>query len=91
MLFVIALIGISSFGFTLWYSVRVAGMRGLPAWRRFLPLCLLVLSVAASLLRAADIPQVANAVAFPLLLAAIAVSLVEVRAEGNRRTATVTQ
>ncbi|WP_069173988.1 hypothetical protein [Streptomyces griseus] len=91
MLFVIAIIGICILGFTLWYSVRVAGMRGLPAWRRFLPISLLVLSIAASLLRAADIPQVANAVAFPLLLAAIAVSLIEVRAERNRRTPTLTQ
>ncbi|MCX4538695.1 hypothetical protein ACWD4L_43760 [Streptomyces sp. NPDC002596] len=90
MLFVIAIIGISILGFTLWYSVRVAKMRDLPAWRRFLPLSLLVLSIAASLLRAADIPQVANAVAFPLLLAAIAVSLMEVRAESNRRTPTAT-
>lgn len=91
MLFVIAIIGISILGFTLWHSVRVARVRGLPAWRRFFPLSLLVLSIAASLLRAADIPQVANAVAFPLLLAAIAVSLTEVRAESNRRTSTVTQ
>ena len=91
MLFVIAIIGISILGFTLWYSVRVAKMRGLPAWRRFFPLSLLVLSIAASLLQAADIPQVANAVAFPLLLAAIAVSLMEVRAESNRRTSTATQ
>ncbi|MEE1806455.1 hypothetical protein [Streptomyces sp. BE133] len=91
MLFVIAIIGISILGFTLWYSVRVAKMGGLPAWRRLLPLSLLVLSIAASLLRAANIPQIANAVAFPLLLAAIAVSLMEVRAESNRRTPTVTQ
>ncbi|WP_331743637.1 hypothetical protein OH809_44750 (plasmid) [Streptomyces sp. NBC_00873] len=89
--FVIAIIGISILSLTLWYSVRVAKMRDLPSWRRFFPLGLLMLSIAASLLRTADIPQVANAVAFPLLLAAIAVSLMEVRAESNRRTPTATQ
>ncbi|MFE2497437.1 hypothetical protein [Streptomyces scopuliridis] len=85
MLLVIALIGISILGFTLWYSLRVTKLRELPTWRRFLPLGLLLLSTAASLLRAADIPRVANAVAFPLLLAAIAVSVTEIRAEGKRR------
>ncbi|MEV4975797.1 hypothetical protein [Streptomyces scopuliridis] len=89
MLFVIALIGISLLGFTLWYSLRVTRLRDLPTWRRFLPLSLLALSTAASLLRAADIPQVANAVAFPLLLAAIAVAVTEVRAEIRRRGAVV--
>ncbi|MFE4533970.1 hypothetical protein ACFRKB_02735 [Streptomyces scopuliridis] len=87
--FVIALIGISLLGLTLWYSLRVTKLRDLPTWRRFLPLSLLALSTAASLLRAADIPQVANAVAFPLLLAAIAVSVTEVRAESGRRGAVV--
>ncbi|MFB6981698.1 hypothetical protein [Streptomyces scopuliridis] len=89
MLFVIALIGISLLGFTLWYSLRVTKLRDLPTWRRFLPLSLLALSTAASLLRAADIPQVANAVAFPLLLAAIAVAVTEVRAEIRRSGAVV--
>ncbi|WP_326612614.1 hypothetical protein OIE62_12345 [Streptomyces scopuliridis] len=89
MLFVIALVGIALLGFTLWYSLRVTKLRDLPPWRRFLPLSLLALSTAASLLRAADIPQIANAVAFPLLLAAIAVSVAEVRAEIRRRGAVV--
>ncbi|PVE05901.1 hypothetical protein [Streptomyces scopuliridis] len=89
MLFVIALIGISLLGFTLWYSLRVTKLRDLPTWRRFLPLGLLLLSTAASLLRAVGIPQIANAVAFPLLLAAIAVSVAEVRAESRRRGAVV--
>ncbi|MEV0787026.1 hypothetical protein AB0I52_29510 [Streptomyces sp. NPDC050423] len=91
MLFVIAIIGISIFCFTLWCSVRVAKMRDLPTWRRYLPLSLLTLSVAASLLRAVDIPQIAEVAAFPLTLAAIAVSLVEVRADKNRHTLTAKQ
>ncbi|MGW3660034.1 hypothetical protein ACWD6R_32290 [Streptomyces sp. NPDC005151] len=91
MLFVIAIVGISIFCFTLWCSVRVARMRDLPTWRRYLPLGLLTLSVAASLLRAVDIPQIGEVAAFPLTLAAIAVSLVEVRAQNNRRAPTTTQ
>ncbi|WP_326767919.1 hypothetical protein OG978_28365 [Streptomyces sp. NBC_01591] len=91
MLFVIAIIGISILGVTLWCSVHVAKMSDLPTWRRFLPLGLLVLSLAASLLRAAGTPQFANAVAFPLLLAALAVSLMDIRAQNNRRAGTTTQ
>ncbi|MFD7285689.1 hypothetical protein [Streptomyces sp. NPDC059863] len=85
MLFVVALVGISILGFALWSSWRVTRLRDLPTWRRFLPLGLVLLSTAASLLRAVDIPQVANAVAFPLILAAIVVSVTEVRADSGRR------
>jgi hypothetical protein len=92
MLFVIAVVGISILCFTLWCSVRVTKMRDLPTWRRCLPLGLLALSIATSLLRAVDIPRIAEVSAFPLTLAAIAVSLVEIRAQKkNRHTPDTTQ
>ncbi|GAA3482016.1 hypothetical protein [Streptomyces yanii] len=79
MLFVVAAVGIAVFCFTLWCSVVVARMSGIPAWRRYLPLSLFLISNAASLLRAVDRPEVANTIAFPMTLAVISISLVEIR------------
>lgn len=77
--------GIVFFCLTLWCSVTVARMRDIPTWRRFLPLCLFLLSNGASLLRAFDVPQVANVVAFPLNLAVVLLSLWEFRGRRLRR------
>ncbi|MFJ9551433.1 hypothetical protein [Streptomyces erythrochromogenes] len=84
MLFALALLGIAVLGALLWCTVTVARIRDIPAWRRALPLTLFLLSLAASLLRAVDIPAVANAVAFPLNLAAIILSVREIRARRSR-------
>jgi hypothetical protein len=84
MLIAIAAVGITVFCLTLWCSLTVARMRDLPAWRRYLPLSLLLISLGASLLRAFDIPQIADAVAFPLNLAAVVMSLREIRARRSR-------
>ncbi|MFE5191120.1 hypothetical protein [Streptomyces sp. NPDC056628] len=75
--------GIVFFCLTLWCSVTVARMRDIPTWRRFLPFSLFLIAAAASLLRAFDIPAVANAVAFPLNLAVVLLSIREIR--GSRR------
>ncbi|MFG2480685.1 hypothetical protein [Streptomyces fagopyri] len=80
-----AVFGIALFCLTLWCSVTVVRMRELPRWRRLLPLSLFLLAAAASLLRAFDIPQVANAVAFPLNLAVVLLSLREIRERRHRR------
>ncbi|MET9582653.1 hypothetical protein ABZY10_05960, partial [Streptomyces sp. NPDC006539] len=79
MLPTVAAFGIVFFCLTLWCSVTVARMRDLPTWRRFLPLTLFLIAAGASLLRAVDIPEVANAVAFPLNLAVVLLSLREFR------------
>ncbi|MER6975871.1 hypothetical protein [Streptomyces carpinensis] len=84
MLIAIAAVGITVFGLTLWCSLTVARMRHLPAWRRCLPLSLFLIALSASLLRAFDVPQIANAIAFPLNLAAIVTSLHEIRARQSR-------
>ncbi|MFC5956501.1 hypothetical protein ACFP51_19100 [Streptomyces pratens] len=84
MLFVIALMGIAVFGITLWCAIAVARIRDIPTWRRFLPLALLIVSNAASLLRAFDIPQPANTIAFPLNVAVILLGLREIRAHRRR-------
>ncbi|MFD5337782.1 hypothetical protein [Streptomyces hawaiiensis] len=78
--------GIAFFCFTLWCSVTVARMRDIPKWRRFLPIGLCLLAAGASLLRAFDIPEVANTVASPLNLAVVLLSLAEMR--GRRRRGT---
>ncbi|MFK4106464.1 hypothetical protein ACI2L1_41745 [Streptomyces sp. NPDC019531] len=75
--------GIAFFCLTLWCSVTVARIRDIPTWRRFLPISLFLIAAAASLLRAFDIPEVANAIAFPLNLAVVLLSFREIR--GNRR------
>ncbi|AQT70379.1 hypothetical protein [Streptomyces sp. fd1-xmd] len=87
MLFVIALLGIAVFGVLLWCTITVARMRDLPSWRRFLPLALLLISLGASLLRAFDIPAVANAIAFPLNVAVIILCVREIRARRRRKAA----
>ncbi|MGW5970855.1 hypothetical protein [Streptomyces sp. NPDC055186] len=84
MLFVIALMGIAVFGITLWCVTVVARIRDIPAWRRFLPLALLIVSSIASLLRAFDMPQPANTIAFPLNVAVIVLGLCEIRAHRRR-------
>ncbi|MFI1293711.1 hypothetical protein ACH4VM_35655 [Streptomyces sp. NPDC020792] len=84
MLIAIAAVGITVFVLTLWCSLTVARMRNLPAWRRHLPLALFLISIGASALRAFDIPQMANAIAFPLNLAAIVLSLREIRTRQSR-------
>ncbi|MEI5595845.1 hypothetical protein [Streptomyces brasiliscabiei] len=81
MLIAIAALGITVFCLTLWSSVTVARMQGIPAWRRYLPLSLFLIAGGASLLRAFGIPEIANAVAFPFNLAAILLSLREIRAQ----------
>ncbi|RMB82839.1 hypothetical protein CTZ28_27765 [Streptomyces shenzhenensis] len=83
----VAAFGVAFFCFTLWCSVTVARMRDLPPWRRFLPLALFLIAAGASLLRAIDIPEVANAIAFPLNLAVVLLSLREIRSH-RRHTGT---
>ncbi|MFF3342990.1 hypothetical protein [Streptomyces flavidovirens] len=56
------------------YTMKAARLPDIPPWRRFLPLALLLTATAASLLRAIDIPQPANLIAFPLNIAAIALA-----------------
>lgn len=87
MLFVIALLGIAVFGALLWCTVTVARMRDLPAWRRFLPLALFLISLGASLLRAFDMPAVANAISFPLNVAVLILCVREIRAHRRRKAA----
>ncbi|MFC5802077.1 hypothetical protein [Streptomyces formicae] len=85
MLFAIAAFAIATFAFTLWCSVTVARISDLPWWRRCLPFALFLASNAASLLRAFDMPGIANAAAFPLNVAVIVVALAEIRASRQRR------
>ncbi|MEZ3181993.1 hypothetical protein KYY02_25970 [Streptomyces pimonensis] len=85
MLFAVAALGVALFAFTLWGSVTVFRIRDLPWWRRCLPLTLLLASTTASLLRAFELPEVANVVSFPLNAAAIVVALTEIRAARQRR------
>ncbi|MFF4761099.1 hypothetical protein [Streptomyces sp. NPDC001292] len=87
MLIAIAVVGITVFCLTLWCSLTVARMRNLPAWRRYLPLSLFLIALGASLLRAFDLPQIANAIAFPLNLAALVTSLHEIRTRQSRNRA----
>ncbi|MFG2754970.1 hypothetical protein [Streptomyces wuyuanensis] len=90
MLLAVVAFGIAFFCLTLWCSVAVARLRDLPLWRRLLPLSLLLVSTAASLLRAFGVPEVANAVAFPLNLAVVLLSFGEILA-GRRRRETARQ
>ncbi|MEW1675324.1 hypothetical protein AB0O47_19050 [Streptomyces noursei] len=84
MLIAIAAVGITVFCLTLWYSLTVARMPNLPTWRRYLPLTLLLIALGASLLRPLDMPQIANAIAFPLNLTAIVLALREIRIQRGR-------
>ncbi|MFJ7128519.1 hypothetical protein [Streptomyces sp. NPDC098101] len=86
-LVLVALAGIAVFGSLVLCTVTVARMRELPAWRRFLPLALFLLALAASLLRSVDVREVADAVAFPLNLAAVLLSVREIRARRLRNAA----
>ncbi|MEU0397056.1 hypothetical protein ABZ208_30600 [Streptomyces sp. NPDC006208] len=65
-------------------TLRVTRIRDIPTWRRYLPVALLLAAATASLLRAFDVPEVANTIAFPLNLAAIALSQREVAAQRTR-------
>ncbi|KUL42829.1 hypothetical protein [Streptomyces regalis] len=87
MLPAVAAFGIAFFCLTLWCSVTVARMRELPTWRRFLPLALFLIAAGASLLRAFDIPEVANAIAFPMNLAVVLLALREIRGRRHRHEA----
>ncbi|MFG3657580.1 hypothetical protein [Streptomyces sp. NPDC047706] len=62
-------------------------MRELPLWRRFLPLTLLLTAAGASFLRAFGIPEVANAIAFPMNLAVLVLALKEIRGQRHRHEA----
>ncbi|MBQ0826617.1 hypothetical protein [Streptomyces tagetis] len=83
----IAAVGITVFCLTLWCSLTVARMRHLPAWRGYLPLSLVLIALGAGLLRAFGVTRIADAIAFPLVLAAIAVSLCEIHARRRRNRA----
>ncbi|MGW8955533.1 hypothetical protein [Streptomyces sp. NPDC055709] len=85
MLFALAALAIATFAFTLWCSVTVARISDLPWWRRYLPLALFLASNIASLLRAFDMPGIANVAAFPLNAALVVVALSEIRASRQRR------
>ncbi|MEU7384134.1 MULTISPECIES: hypothetical protein [unclassified Streptomyces] len=87
MLIAIAVVGITIFCLTLWCSLTVARMRSLPAWRRYLPLSLFLIAFGASLLRFFGIDQIANVIASPFNLAAIVLSLSEIRIRRNRNRA----
>jgi hypothetical protein len=81
----VAAFGIGMFCLVLWCSITVARMRDIPPWRRFLPLAFFLLAGGASLLRAFDVPQVADVIAFPLNVAAVIVSLREISQRRRRR------
>lgn len=67
------------------YTLKTTRIRDIHPWRRYLPLALLLIATAASLMRAVDIPEVANMIAFPLNVAAIGLSLREIRNHQARR------
>ncbi|MFF9128283.1 hypothetical protein ACF09J_34345 [Streptomyces sp. NPDC014889] len=84
MLIATAAVGVTVFCLTLWGSLTVARMRNLPASRRYLPVSLFLIALGASLLRAFGIDQIASAIAFPFTLAAIVLSLREIRTRRSR-------
>ncbi|MFJ8349185.1 hypothetical protein ACIQ9J_23050 [Streptomyces sp. NPDC094153] len=84
MLIATAAVGITVFCLTLWCSLAVARMRSLPAWRRYLPLSLFLIALGASLLRAFGIAEIAGAIAFPFTLAALVLSVSEIRSRRSR-------
>ncbi|WP_432128239.1 hypothetical protein [Streptomyces sp. bgisy082] len=87
MLVLIALSAVAVFGSLVLCTVTVARVRELPAWRRFLPLSLFLVALAASLLRAVDVREIADAIAFPLNAAAVLLSVREIRARRRRNVA----
>ncbi|MFJ3669103.1 hypothetical protein ACIPSE_21890 [Streptomyces sp. NPDC090106] len=84
MLFLVAALGLALSAVTLWCAVSVARMRGLPPWRRYLPLAFFLVALGTSLLRAFGVHEPAEAVAFPLNLAALLLALREIRRRGRR-------
>ncbi|MEU9865228.1 hypothetical protein AB0D99_30615 [Streptomyces sp. NPDC047971] len=76
------------FACALTLTVKAARVRTLPAWRRYLPLALLLVAAAASLLRGVGVSGPAEFVAFPLNLVAIALAVSAIRAAGARPAAT---
>lgn len=74
------------FTLALTYTLRVTRTPDIPTWRKYLPVAPLLAAASASLLRAVDIPEVANTIAFPLNLAAIALSWHEMDARRTRKT-----
>ncbi|MFC8293371.1 hypothetical protein ACFUJ0_28980 [Streptomyces sp. NPDC057242] len=83
----IALSAVAVFGSLVLCTVTVARMQELPPWRRFLPLGLFLVALTASLLRAVDVREIADAVAFPLNAAAVLLSVREIRARRRRNAA----
>ncbi|MCI4078823.1 hypothetical protein MRQ86_00320 [Streptomyces sp. MMS21 TC-5] len=61
-------------------TLKAARIRTLPAWRRFLPLALLLAAAVMSLLRGVGIPGPAALLAFPLNLTAVALAGREIHA-----------
>lgn len=76
------------FACALTVTLKAARIRTLPAWRRYLPVALLLAAAATSLLRGVGVSRPAELVAFPLNLVAIALAARELRAAGRDRTAT---
>ncbi|MFJ9795424.1 hypothetical protein [Streptomyces sp. NPDC101145] len=74
--------------FALRYTIKAARLSDIPRWRRFLPLVLLLTATALSLLRAVEITQPANLIAFPLNIAAIALAGREIAAHRSRTAVT---
>ncbi|MFB7368454.1 hypothetical protein ACFC0D_01190 [Streptomyces sp. NPDC056222] len=70
------------FACALTVTFKAARIRALPAWRRYLPVALLLAATATSLLRGVGVSEPAEFVAFPLNLAAIALACREIRAAG---------
>ena len=70
------------------YAIRAARLHDIPPWRRFLPLALLLTAAATSLLRAVDVSEPADLIAFPFNIAAIALAGCEIAAHGARTAAT---
>ncbi|MFD5016211.1 hypothetical protein [Streptomyces chartreusis] len=81
----VAIFGIAFLALTVWCAVTVARMREVPTWRRFLPLFLILLAAGTSLLRAIDIPEAANLVAFPLNVVAVLLALREMHLRRRRK------
>ncbi|MGW1533664.1 hypothetical protein [Streptomyces aureus] len=67
------------------YTLKAARLRDIPRWRRFLPTALLLVAAGASLLRAIDLPEPAQLIAFPCNFAAIALAGREIRASDGER------
>ncbi|WP_371591735.1 hypothetical protein [Streptomyces virginiae] len=75
------------FACALTITLKAARIRALPAWRRCLPLALLLAAAAMSLIRGFGVPGPASLLAFPLNLTAIALAGREIHAH-NALTAT---